>query len=278
MDYYQYAISTASAEWAEIVMAELGEFPFDTFEETKQGLDAYIRVSDCDEAVEEAIDTLQLQYNFTFERKLIPHQNWNAVWEKNFQPIIVDAFCSVRASFHAPIASVKHDLIIDPKMAFGTGHHETTFMMMQLMEKIDFSAKNVLDYGCGTGILAILAEKLGATCLNAIDIELPSYESTIENAEINQCRHITTFHGTLDAINTVEQGSYDVILANINRNVILASLPRLAELLAPTGILLLSGILQQDEDMVLEHIEAAKLTFEELKNQGKWVALKVSKP
>lgn len=278
MDYYQYAISTASAEWAEIVMAELGDFPFDTFEETKQGLDAYIRVADCDEAVEEAINTLQLQYNFTFERKLIPHQNWNAVWEENFQPIIVGDFCSVRASFHAPIAGVKHDLIIDPKMAFGTGHHETTFMMMQLMEKIDFSAKNVLDYGCGTGILAILAEKLGATRLDAIDIERPSYESTVENAEINQCGQITTFHGTLDAINDVKTGSYEVILANINRNVILASLPRLAELLAPTGILLLSGILQQDEEIVLEHIEAAKLTFDELKNEGKWLALQVSKP
>ncbi len=274
MDYYQYSIATASPEWAEIVMAELGDLPFDTFEETPRGLEAYIQVPACDDEVEEAIATLQLQYNFTFERKFIPHQNWNAVWESNFQPIIVDDFCSVRASFHAPIEGVKHDLVIDPKMTFGTGHHETTYMMMQWMEKIDFSAKKVFDYGCGTGILAILAEKLGATAIDAVDIERPSYESTIENAEINACHTITTFHGTLDAIKTT---GYDVILANINRNVILASLPRLAEQLTPNGILLLSGILQQDEDILREGIAAAKLKFEGLLSRGKWLALKVTK-
>ncbi len=274
MDYYNYQIATSSAEWAEIVMAELGDLPFDTFEETPAGLNAYIRVPDCEEWVEEEIATLQLQYNFTFERKFVAHRNWNAEWESNFQPIIVGNFCSVRASFHAPILSVKHDLVIDPKMAFGTGHHETTYMMMQLMENIDFSNKKVFDYGCGTGILAILAEKLGANNLDAVDIERPSYESTIENAEINGCSHIKAVHGTLDDIKT---GDYDVIFANINRNIILASLPRLAEQLAKNGILLLSGILQQDEDIVKEGVEAANLKFDSLESRGKWLALKVEK-
>ncbi len=274
MDYYNYQIATTSAEWAEIVMAELGDLPFDTFEETPTGLNAYIRVPDCDEAVEEEIATLQLQYNFSFERKFVAHRNWNAEWESSFQPIIVDDFCSVRASFHAPITSVKHELIIDPKMAFGTGHHETTYMMIQLMENIDFSNKKVFDYGCGTGILAVLAEKLGAKTLVAVDIERPSYESTIENAEINGCKNIEAVHGTLDDIKTT---GYDVIFANINRNIILASLPRLAEQLATNGVLLLSGILQQDEDIVKEAIVEANLKFDSLENRGKWLALKVCK-
>ena len=249
MDYYQYQIVPKTADLTDIIIAEFGELPFDTFEEEGATVLAYIRVADCDTDVETAIADIKTAYGLRVTRTLIPHQNWNAVWESNFQPIILDDFCAVRAGFHAPITTVQYDLVIDPKMAFGTGHHETTYMMIDFMRTLDLKGKTVFDYGGGTGILAILAAKLGATAVDAVDIEEESYRSTLENSALNGTPQVHSIWGTL---NDVVGEGYAVILANINRNVIVPSLPRLQVQLATGGTLLVSGILERDANVVIQ--------------------------
>ncbi|MBK8705536.1 MAG: 50S ribosomal protein L11 methyltransferase [Saprospiraceae bacterium] len=253
MNYYQYTFVIAET-YRDILLAMLSELPFDTFEETPEGLHAFIPEPDTDQAAIAAqLLEWQQQWPFQYEVTFIPAQNWNAVWEANFQPIVVDDFCGVRADFHEPSQGVEYELVINPKMAFGTGHHETTYMMMQAMRSLPLAGARVLDYGCGTGILAILAAKMGASLVDAVDIEEESAANSIENARLNQTPDIKVFHGTLDAVG---QGPYDVILANINRNVILESLPALYAMTASPGVLLISGVLQTDEDMVTAQAES----------------------
>ena len=208
--------------------------------------------------------------NLATTKTLIPYQNWNAVWEANFQPIVVDDFCAIRASFHAPLPDVRFDLVIDPKMAFGTGHHETTYMMIELMQTLDFAHKKVFDFGCGTGILAILAAKLGAAHIDAIDNEQPAYESTLENALINETPAVHALFGTLDAVKT---GDYAVILANINRNVLIASMPRLREQLAVGGTILFSGVLAREEHLVRATADAQGFSYLTTRYKGDWIAM-----
>jgi ribosomal protein L11 methyltransferase len=274
MDYFQYKVTPKSADFTDIIIAEFGELPFDTFEEEGSTVLAYIRVDACDSTTESAIEALKTAYNLRIERNLIPHQNWNAVWESNFQPIILDDFCAVRASFHEPITSVVYDLVIDPKMAFGTGHHETTYMMMDFMRGIDFKDKTVFDYGAGTGILAILAAKLGAKHIDAVDIEQESYLSTLENSVLNDTPQVTSIFGTLD---DVAGDNYAVILANINRNVIIPSLPRLYAQLAAGGTILFSGILDRDASLVIEAAQAQGFEYIHTKSKGDWVAIACKK-
>lgn len=242
MDYYKYSIQ-ASAELAEILIALLGQQAFDTFQEVATGLDAYIPSSNHSEEVLNYVEELKAQFGFDYKQHFIPAQNWNAVWESNFQPIVVDDFCGIRADFHAPIEHVLHELVIQPKMAFGTGHHATTYLMIQQMRDINFEGKRVFDYGCGTGILAILSAKLGATHLDAIDIDEWAYENTLENATKNGVQHIYSEQGTLE---TFQLKEYDVILANITFNVIAASLATLATALPKKGLLLTSGYFYED--------------------------------
>ena len=161
MDYYNFKITT-KPENVEILIAFLGELPFDSFQEKDYGLDAFLPQNLFDQSFEIQIVKLQSKVPFTFQKQLIESQNWNEVWESNFEPLLVDDFCSIRADFHDPNPKAEHEIIINPKMAFGTGHHETTFMMIQSMKNIDFENRKVLDYGCGTGILAILSSMLGA--------------------------------------------------------------------------------------------------------------------
>jgi ribosomal protein L11 methyltransferase len=237
-------------------MAFLGELPFDSFEEKDYGLDAFIPLDLYDQSVENQIVDLQNKIQFTLQKQLIKTQNWNAVWESNFDPLVVDDFCSIRADFHDPIPNMQHEIIINPKMAFGTGHHETTFMMIQSMKNIDFNGKKVLDYGCGTGILAILASKLGAQKIDAVDIEIESFENTIENTRNNAVANVNAIHGTLE---NIEDSGYEIILANINRNVILDTMEALYEKLVKNGRLIVSGILKQDENGLL--IKAENIGF-----------------
>lgn len=261
-----------SEENNEIIMAVLSDLPFDTFEETTTGVKAFMPESDWNESIEQQITTLSEEFDFSFEKTFIPYQNWNVIWESNFQPIKVDDFVGLRADFHPPTEGVAFDLVINPKMAFGTGHHETTYMVMQLMRDVDFLGKKVLDYGCGTGILAILASKLGATDIEAVDIEEPSYENTIENCGINDVHNIKTFCGTLDVI---PSSDFDIILANINRNVILYSLPDLKKRLNKGGILLISGFLKQDEQILLDATAKEGFQHIETKQRGNWLSMKL---
>ena len=274
LNYWKYTIRT-SPETAEILLAYLSDAPFDTFEETPEGLHAYLPESADRDIAEQTLAEWQEQFGYEWTKEFLPAQNWNEIWESNFHPVIVEDFCAVRADFHAPIAGVQHELVINPKMAFGTGHHETTWMCLRALRNLPCQGAHLLDYGCGTGVLAILAAKLGATNVEAVDIEDESYRNTLENSEINGVSaQITARCGTLDA---VEGRDFDGILANINRNVILDSLPRLAELLKPGGWLLVSGILEQDGPVVTEAAQQVGFVPGESVKRGNWLCIRCTK-
>lgn len=267
MNYHKFELKT-SPETAEILVAFLSESPFDTFEETADGLNAYAPATASEQEIEAQLIDLQSQFDFQWQKELILGQNWNELWESNFQPVIVGDFCAVRADFHDPIPGVKWELVINPKMAFGTGHHETTWQCIAAIEHLPLQGTHILDYGCGTGILAILASKQGATEVEAVDIEEESYRNTIENSATNGVENVIARLGTLSAV----QGSdFDGILANINRHVILESLPALAKLLKLGGWLLISGILLSDEEIVTEAAKAAGFSKKEMKSRGNWL-------
>ncbi|MDO1499896.1 50S ribosomal protein L11 methyltransferase [Winogradskyella maritima] len=256
---------------SEILIAELGYAGFESFVETSDGVVAYIQKDDWHDSILDDIHILtseEFSITHTFEE--ITQTNWNAEWEKNFKPIEVDGLCTVRAPFHEK-TNTKYDIIIEPKMSFGTGHHETTHMMIQHILKNDLKNKSVLDMGCGTGVLAILAEKVGASILDAIDIDEWCYLNSLENVERNDCHHISVYQG--DASLLADQ-AYDVIIANINRNILLADIPTYAKCLNPNGMLFLSGFYTEDIPMLTEACEVQMLKFEEQIQRGDWVSLK----
>lgn len=273
MDYWKFSFVT-DEETSEMLLAYFSDTAFDTFEEVEGGLNAYLPASASVEEAEAQIQALDAQFEFTWTKSLIQGQNWNALWESNFQPITVGNFCSVRADFHPANATVRYDLIINPRMAFGTGHHETTYQCLAAIERLPVANAHLLDYGCGTGILAILAAKNGAQTVEAVDIELESYENTIDNCRINAVENVIARCGTLEA---VEGSNFDGILANINRNVILDSFPRLYELLKPGAWLLCSGILAQDETIICESAAALGLQKKFQGQRGNWLCIEFQK-
>ncbi len=273
MNYYKYTFAV-NEEKREILLALIGEFAFDTFEETTETISAYVPEKSDTEIDPKALEKLKQFVDFDYEKTFIPYQNWNDVWESNFQPILVDNFCGIRADFHPNFDKVDYELLINPQMAFGTGHHETTFMMIQAMQPLDFSRKKVLDYGCGTGILAILAGMLGADPIDAVDIEEPSFINTKENALLNGINNVHSILGTLD---NITDHDYDIILANINRHVILDSLPTLYQKLNPDGTILFSGILETDFDLIKKALNEEKFILKEKNLKGNWLCLVVTK-
>ena len=273
MDYFKYDI-TVEVSKREIVLAFLSQLSFDTFEESATGINAFIPANLVNDELENALSGLSQQYSFEWKKEFIPYKNWNAVWESNFEPIQVGNFCGIRADFHPPFAQVAHEIVINPKMAFGTGHHATTFMMLEMMEKEDFTNKKVLDYGCGTGILAIMAAFLGANDIDAVDIEEPAYENTLENIQINKTPNIKVYCGTLDRITATH---YDCILANINRNVILDSLFALYEKVKTGGSLFVSGFLKKDEPLLKTKAQQQGFTISSQLEKADWVCIKFLK-
>ena len=269
MDYFQLSFRTDKKN-REPLIALLAEIQFDAFQETETGFDTWIPEVEYDTVKEKDINNLQNLFSFSFEKKIIKHQNWNALWEADFHPIVVNDFCGIRATFHQPIENVQHEIIIDPKMAFGTGHHETTFMVMQAMRNLNFKNTKVLDYGCGTGILAILAAKLGSLEIVGVDIEAPAVENTIDNLHINQISGVKVLEGTLDQ---VKDGDYDIILANINRNVILATLPSLYLKLKQGGTLLVSGFIKEDANLLQENAESAGFIYQDKWQRNNWISM-----
>ncbi|MFN7043674.1 MAG: 50S ribosomal protein L11 methyltransferase, partial [Flavobacterium sp.] len=217
--YIGYHFTIAPVELgSEILIAELGEKAFESFIETETGISAFVQKDLWDTNILEDIQILnnpEFEIEYTFEE--IEQVNWNEEWEKNFEPIDVDGKCHVRAPFHEK-TNAEFDIVIEPKMSFGTGHHETTHMMIQHILETDFTNKKTLDMGCGTAILAILAEMKGAQPIDAIDIDNWCYLNSIENAERNNCKHISVYEG--DASLLVGK-KYDIIIANINRNILL---------------------------------------------------------
>lgn len=271
MDYQKIQVE-CSAELSEILIALFSTMPFDTFQENETGFEAFIPNSDWEATLLTQIESFQGNFDFKFSQEFIPAQNWNAVWEANFQPIEVGKFCGIRADFHPAFTDVEHEIIINPKMAFGTGHHATTFLVIQIMESLNFQNAEVLDYGCGTGILAVLASKLGAKEIEAVDIELPSFENTIENSQINSIPNIHAIHGTLE---NIKSQNFDVILANINRNVILDSFPSLLLKLKKGGKLIISGILKEDEILIKASATKAGFIIEKTLEKDNWVAMEL---
>ncbi len=286
MNYYAFDIKNKTPEVAkndlnteggvfmseenEILIAVLNELPFESFEENTNGVRAFIRESELTEDIENQLVALGEDFDFLFEKTFLPAQNWNEIWESNFQPIRVDNFVGVRADFHPNTEGVVFDLLINPKMAFGTGHHETTFMMMQHMEAINFVGKKVLDYGCGTGVLAILASKLRASTIEAVDIELASFENTIENCNVNNVENVKALHGTLDV---VASDDFNIILGNINRNVLLDSFHILKKKSVAGGLLLISGFLEEDLGAMRVAFFEHKLLEMRLLQRGKWLSI-----
>ena len=269
MDYYKYELK-CDRETIELLLAFLGEMPFDSFEEKDNGLDAYLDSSLDQSEIETQLQGLQQQLTFSFEKSLLENKNWNTLWESNFQSIRVGGFCGIRADFHPPFKEVEHEIIINPRMAFGTGHHETTFMVIEAMQELDFKGKKVLDYGCGTGILAILAAKLGAVVIDAVDIETASYENTLDNCRINASPFIQVKHGTLKDI---EEEDYQIILANINRNVILATIGTLYNKLLKNGKLIVSGFIEKDELLLRETAQKHGFRLIYTKRKNNWICL-----
>lgn len=255
----------------DILIAELGEVGFESFVETEEGLSAYIQKEDWNENILEDIQILnskEIEIHYTFEE--IEQTNWNIEWEKNFNPIIVDDVCTVRAPFHEKPNTI-YDIVIEPKMSFGTGHHETTYMMIQHILKNDFTNKSVLDMGCGTGILAILAEMKGAKPIDAIDYDNWCYLNSLENVDRNDCKHITVLEG--DA-RLLKNRSYDIIIANINRNILLNDINVYVGCLNKNGLLFLSGFYRDDISSIEEECNKYNLKLVEFIEENNWVALK----
>jgi len=249
MDSAGYWIYTfhLGGEPMERMLCRLEELPFNGFLEAENSLTGYLPVSLTDTAVEQELKAIVANFSCAWERELLPDKNWNEQWEAAFQPVQVGNFVGVRAEFHPSFVGVTYELLIHPRMAFGTGHHATTYLMMERMGELEWTGKSVFDFGCGTGILAILAQKLGAGMTDAVDIEPPATENTLVNMAVNQVADIAVYTGDLSA---VPRRKYQVILANINRNVILASLGALYERTEAGGDLLVSGILRQDQTLV----------------------------
>ncbi|MEM1001536.1 MAG: 50S ribosomal protein L11 methyltransferase [Bacteroidota bacterium] len=255
----------------EILIAELGYAGFESFVETQDGVTAYIQKSDWRQNILDDIQILKSdEFEILYSFEDIEQTNWNAEWEKNFQPIVVDNLCTVRAPFHKN-PSTKYDIIIEPKMSFGTGHHETTYLMIQYLLTDSFQNKTVLDMGCGTGVLAILAEKLGANDIDAIDIDAWSYQNSIENVERNNCSKISVDQGDAELL---RDRKYDVIIANINRNILINDMETYSKSLNSDGTLYLSGFYKSDIPLIKHTCQTYMLKLVETRQRGEWVALK----
>ena len=272
--YIAYDFNVSPKEPAtEMLIAQLGYVGFESFVEQDYGVTAYIQKQEWNSKILEDVFMLNSnEFNITFEYNEIAQTNWNEEWEKNFNPIQVDDLVSIRAPFHTnPL--LQFDIVIEPKMSFGTGHHETTHMMVQHLLALDLDTKKVLDMGCGTGILAIFAEMKGAKPIDAIDIDRWCYENSLENIQRNNCNHITVYEG--DA--SVLKEKYDVIIANINRNILLSDMKTYTDCLNENGVLLLSGFYKEDIVIIEDEVTKHGVTFETMIQRNNWVALKYVK-
>ena len=269
MEYFEIRIHPVSEEKQEILTSLLAEVNFESFVETEDELLAYIQAHNY---VREKVEQLCDQFEVKFTEKQIPDQNWNAEWEKNFEPVLIAEKCYIRAPFHAPRPDYPFEIIIEPKMSFGTAHHETTALMIEVMMQMDFMGKKVLDMGCGTGILAILADKMGAAEVEAIDNDPWAYNNAMENMEKNHVTAMTVKMGDVDAAGS----GYDILLANINRNVLISHLPEYSKCIKK-GELLMSGFYEEDLAMIRQAAELNAFIFDRHITKNRWVAARFIK-
>lgn len=273
--YIEYTFNITPKEPAtEILIAELGIAGFESFIENEQGVLAYIQKSDWNEHLLDNVYVLQSgEFAITYQKKEIEQVNWNSEWEKNFKPIQVEDKVSIRAPFH-PKTDLPYEIVIEPKMSFGTGHHETTYAMLQQLLNLELVNKSVLDMGCGTGILAIFAEMKGAKPIDAIDIDAWCYENSLENIKRNNCSNISVYKGDASLL---ANKKYDVIIANINRNILLNDIGTYSQSLNEKGILLLSGFYKEDIQTIDEEALKYSLKKEIVLEKNKWVSIKYLK-
>ena len=270
--YIEYRFTVEPKEPAsDILIAELGEAGFESFVEEEDEVLAYIQKADWSLDILNDIQILtNKNFKIRYGYKEIEQENWNVTWEQNFQPIIVDDVCMIRAPFHEPIG-VEYDIVIEPKMSFGTGHHETTHMMLQHILKLNVKDKTGLDMGSGTGVLAILTAMRGATKIDAIDIDNWCFLNAQENVIRNKMDFISVYEGDVALL---KDKKYDIIIANINRNILLEDLPEYVKSLNKNGILLLSGFYTEDLDMITQKCVELELKFEKNLERNNWVAAK----
>lgn len=276
MTFIQLTINCAE-EFQEIFLAELAEIGFDTFEEKEEGLEAYI-ASDLfqETAVREVVQRYKTLTQAKYSYKEIEKENWNEEWEKNYHPIEVEGKCRVRATFHEAKPEFEYEIVIIPKMSFGTGHHATTYNMLSLEMENDFEGKSVLDVGTGTGVLAIMAHKLGANHVEATDVDDWCIENSTENFGLNDMVGVPTHQGVIDEIK-LTRDQYDIVLANINKNVLLVEIPSYANLLAVGGELYLSGFYETDISDITEKAGEYNLSLDKSVIKDNWAALKLTK-
>jgi len=264
-------IAIQTMELQEILVALMSVLGYEGFEQEETLLRAYVPEDRFDES---ALVDLLRPFGLGYEQQRLAERNWNEEWEKNFEPVVVDDFCAIRAHFHQPVAGVEHELVITPKMSFGTGHHATTFMMIRAMRDLDLRGKRVLDFGTGTGVLAILAERMGAAGVLAIDQDDWSIANAEENIEANECKRVKV--SKIDSLSMVE-GPFDVLLANINKPVILAEMEMMGQQLAAGGVILLSGLLEDDFKDIEDEAIKLKYSISVRMTKGAWICLKLEK-
>ena len=262
MNSIQISIEAAEPEH-DIFISELADLGAEGFEQTDTHLTAYFPENNFP-----AYEVQQLLNGRVFTIHTLEEKNWNEEWERNFQPVVVHDFCAVRADFHPPMQGVQHEIVITPKMSFGTGHHATTWMMMEQMSQLEFGDRKVFDFGTGTGILAILAEKLGASEVTAIDIDEWSVRNTEENLVRNGCSRVAVAQSV-----EIPSRRFDIILANINRNILLDYMERLSASLVPGGYILFSGLLEEDRDCINEAAEKAGFQLRQASGRNRWISL-----
>lgn len=265
--YIEIIFHAVTTEQSEILIAQLSESGYEGFEENENELKAFIPKSGYDIHV---VNEIANRLDIHFTEYEVKQENWNQLWESNFHPVVVNNFAAIRAEFHPHFPEVKHEIMITPKMSFGTGHHPTTRMMMEQMSEIDFVGKAVFDFGTGTGILAILAEKLGAKTILAIDNDNWSIENAKENFEKNNC----TVAKIKKTDTADQQQRFDIILANIVKNVIVANMDFMVGQLRKGGVLLLSGLLPEDEADILECAKKRSLIVDKKLAENNWLCLR----
>lgn len=273
MKYIQVTFSFKTIEeyQQDLLIAELGDIGFNTFEEAEGGFLAFIDVNTYSEdQLKNVLEQFEGEFECNYVISEIEGKNWNEEWEKNFEPLIINDQCYVRATFHEAQPAYQYEIVIDPKMAFGTGHHQTTTMMMQYILETDVEDKEILDMGCGTAILAILAAKKGASKLVAIDNDEVCYQSSVENAALNGIGNLEALCGGKEVIPSIE---FDIILANINRNILLDQIPVYAKVLKGGGSIFFSGFYESpDLDMIKEACATFGIEYLSHKKIGEWVA------
>lgn len=267
-----FNITPTSETANDVLAAQLAEIGFESFVEQQEGISAYVPIDEFSvDKINSLIEDFILDVNITFSFKEMEDKNWNEEWENNFfKPIVFEDKCVVHSSFHKPEGEFEYDILIDPKMAFGTGHHQTTGLILKEMLNMDFKNKTVLDMGCGTAVLAILASMMGSGDVVAIDIDEWAYNNAVENVALNNINNVRVELGGAELL--VNQ-SFDIIIANINRNILLRDIPHYANVLNPEGILMLSGFYEEDIPALRVVCTNHKIELKKSANQDKWAAM-----